>query len=632
MPDLREHLQELFGLDDFRPFQQNVIEDVLAAKDVLCVMPTGAGKSLCYQLPTAVQGGLTIVVSPLISLMADQVQQMRDEGLPAIFINSSQTAAQQREVIAELHRGFEGLLYVAPERFSSGNFLANLESLKPRLFAIDEAHCISQWGHDFRPEYSQLGEVRQKLGSPPTIALTATATDDVRADIIHRLALREPSIVVTGFDRPSLAYESHRVAKVAEKDRLLIDTLKKELASGIVYCSTRKAVDEITAFLSENLTDRSVFAYHAGMDQAARASNQERFMTTPRSIAVATNAFGMGINKPDIRFVIHYNIPGTLEAYYQEAGRAGRDGQLARCIILFSFQDKFTQEFFISKIDSDGNLEHDVREKLKKRATEKLDLMIKYAQTHRCRRQMILDYFGDEAEVTNCQCDICRHGEPASAGGETILPDEVVTLVRQLLSAIARLRGRFGVGVVAEVLAGARNDKTSRWQLDELTVFGLLKQHSIKRIIAMLHRLIEAGLARQRDPERNFRPIIELTAAGVSVMKGEQPPPAPLADLLPRRESSSSRTRSEKRSGDDPTEEIQLDPETQARFDRLRSVRLELARDRHLPPYCICHDRTLKLIAQYAPRDTESLEQIKGMGPHKVRMYGERILQALQES
>src|SRR3954452_14672911 len=331
MPDLREQLQNLFGLDEFRPAQRGVIEDVLAGKDVLCVMPTGAGKSLCYQLPTSVQGGLTVVVSPLISLMADQVQQLRDEGLPAMLINSSQTPAEQREAIAELHRGFTGLLYVAPERFASGAFLSNLERLPVKLLAVDEAHCISQWGHDFRPEYSQLGEVRKKLGSPPTIALTATATDDVRADIIHRLGLREPSIVVTGFDRPNLAYESRRASKNAEKDRALIDLLRQELGSGIVYCSTRKAVDGVTAMLSGNLTDRPVFAYHAGMDQAARASNQERFMTTPRAIAVATNAFGMGINKPDVRLVIHYNLPGTLEAYYQEAGRAGRDRLQSRC-------------------------------------------------------------------------------------------------------------------------------------------------------------------------------------------------------------------------------------------------------------------------------------------------------------
>ena len=632
MPELREHLQNLFGLDDFRPSQREVIEDVLAGRDVLCVMPTGAGKSLCYQLPTSVQGGLTVVVSPLISLMADQVQQLRDEGLPAMLINSSQNAAEQREALALLHQGFEGLLYVAPERFASASFMANLEKLPVKLFAIDEAHCISQWGHDFRPDYFQLGEVREQLGSPPTIALTATATDDVRGDIIQKLALREPSIVVTGFDRPNLAYESQRISKNIDKDRLLIDLLRRETGTGIVYCSTRKNVDQVTTMLSENLADRPVFAYHAGMDQAARASNQERFMTTPRSIAVATNAFGMGINKPDIRFVVHYNIPGTLEAYYQEAGRAGRDGQISRCIVLFSFQDRYTQEFFIDKIGQEGNLDEKVREDLQERARAKLELLIKYAQTSRCRRQMILDYFGDEAEVTNCHCDVCRRGEISAGDAPVVMPDEVTTLVRQLLSAIARLNGRFGVGVVGEVLTGTTNEKTTRWGFDRLTVFGLLRIYSVKRVIAMLHRLIEAGLARQRDPDRNFRPIVELTPAGIAVMKGEQLPPAPLIDLLPRNSRSavtSSRPRAEKL-GVVEIEDEQLDPETLARFERLRHARMELARDRQLPPYCICHDRTLKLIARHAPRDRETLEQIKGMGPHKVRMYGERLLSAIE--
>ncbi|HEV8290769.1 MAG TPA: RecQ family ATP-dependent DNA helicase, partial [Tepidisphaeraceae bacterium] len=311
MTDLRAQLQELFGLEDFRPAQREVIEEVLAGRDALCVMPTGAGKSLCYQLPAAVGGGLSIVVSPLISLMQDQVQQLRDEGLSAAFINSTQSASMQRDVMNELEGGWQGLLYVAPERFSQPNFTSRLARLRPRLLAIDEAHCISTWGHDFRPEYARLGEVRKTLGEPPTIALTATATDDVRSEIVEKLGLRRPKIFITGFDRPNLRYESISLTK-REKLSELMRLLKDIKGSGIVYCATRKNVDEVAAYLRQAQTERAVVAYHAGMDMADRVGGQETFMSADGAvIAVATNAFGMGINKPDVRFVIHFNFPGT---------------------------------------------------------------------------------------------------------------------------------------------------------------------------------------------------------------------------------------------------------------------------------------------------------------------------------
>lgn len=637
MADLREHLQNLFGLDDFRPAQREVIEDVLAGRDVLCVMPTGAGKSLCYQLPATVQSGLTIVVSPLISLMEDQVQQLRDEEIPATLLNSSLNADSQRKILAELHSGFQGLLYVAPERFFAANFQSLLPKLRPKLFAIDEAHCISQWGHDFRPEYSRLGEIRRKLGSPPTIALTATATEDVRNDIIQQLDLREPTIVVTGFDRPNLLYESRRIAKVSEKEAELLSLLRQESGSGIVYCATRKAVESVSAMLSAAMADRSVYAYHAGMDQSDRTANQERFMENPRAIAVATNAFGMGINKPNLRLVIHYNLPGTLEAYYQEAGRAGRDGLAARCILLFSYQDRYTQEFFIDRIGEENpHADPKIIQQRKEHARQKLELLLRYAQTHQCRRQMILDYFGDMAQISDCRCDVCRRGQ-APMMNETVLAapvsEEAILLVRQLLSGIARLRGNFGIGVVAEVLAGSQSERTQKWGFDQLSVYGLLKAHPIKRIVAMLHRLIEAGLVRQRDPDGvKFRPVIDLTASGIAVMKAEQSPPATLADLSPRRPPATVARPQRVVSAPESDFDETPDPDVIRRFERLRAIRLQLARERQLPPYCICHDSTLKLIARLAPGDVESLEQIKGMGPYKVKMYGQAILAAVRES
>jgi ATP-dependent DNA helicase RecQ len=634
MPDLRDQLEAIFGLSDFRPSQREVIEEVLSGNDVLCVMPTGAGKSLCYQFPAAISPGLTLVVSPLIALMEDQVQQMKDEGLAALLLNSAISADKRREVIEQLQAGYNGLLYVAPERFSSQGFSDLIQKLKPKLFAIDEAHCISQWGHDFRPEYAMLGAVRKRLGNPPTIALTATASSDVRQDIVNNLQLRDPKIFVTGFDRPNLLYESRILPKVQEKNTALLQFLNDETGSGIVYCATRKAVDEITALLKESLPNRPIFSYHAGMENEDRSANLQKFMDTPAAVAVATNAFGMGINKPDLRFVLHYNLPGTVEAYYQEAGRAGRDGRPARCIVLFSFQDKYTHDFFIEQMGKDQpHADPDAIKQRQDHAREKLQTMIGYAQTHRCRRQMILDYFGEERTVENCACDVCRRGNAGTAIAQHLgiaISDEVTLTVRQMLSAIARMHGKFGISTIADVLAGADNEKTQRWDLQQLSVFGLLRLRTGKQIVAMLHRLMEAGLARQRDPEGiKFRPVVEITTAGIAVMKSEQPPPASLTDLLPRRRVAADNHSMNHRVVHEPME-AQLDGEALARFERLRQIRLRLASEKQLPPYCICHDSTLKLIAQQVPGDEHQLANIKGMGPAKIQQYGRAILDALR--
>jgi len=409
MKSVDELLTGTFRLAQFRPGQREVTEDLLAGHDVVCVMPTGAGKSLCYQLPAVALGGLTIVVSPLIALMADQIRQLGELGVPSRLLNSSQDSAKQRETLRELHAGFAGILYVAPERFAAPSFRTLLPKLKPHLFVVDEAHCVSFWGHDFRPDYMRLAEIREALGSPVTAALTATATPQVRTDITTFLKLRSPKMHVTGFDRPNLRYASRYFPYDSDKNPALVGGLVASPGTGIIYCATRKTVEELTDFLTHEISGRIICPYHAGMSQLARKTSQDCFMQDKGAVIVATNAFGMGINKPDIRFVLHYNLPGSVEAYYQEAGRAGRDGRSADCVLYHSPRDYAIQEFFIDKIgENNEQLKPDEIERLKDSATRKLQALRQYASSRYCRRWNILNYFGQRAFISGCSCDVCR--------------------------------------------------------------------------------------------------------------------------------------------------------------------------------------------------------------------------------
>jgi len=546
MYSIDQILQSVFRHEQFRPHQREIVHDIVSGHDVVCVMPTGAGKSLCFQLPAVALRGLTIIVSPLISLMSDQVQHLRRLRIPAMYLNGSQPWDIQRKVLAKLEEGFRGLLYIAPERFFVQSFQRLLPQLKPSLFVVDEAHCVSFWGHDFRPEYMRLAEVRKQLGSPTTVAVTATATPQVQQDMVTMLGLKAPKLHVTGFDRPNLTYTCRPMERYGDKDAALLRFLKARRGGGIVYCSTRKAVEQLEALIDEEFPERTVCGYHAGMSQSARAASQKRFMADGDSVVVATNAFGMGINKPDLRFVVHYNLPGSVEAYYQEAGRAGRDGKPANCLLFYSSRDLRTQEFFIENIGENNTaLGKTEIERLQKNARRKLDLMLKYATTMGCRRRQILDYFGEGTPIADCECDVCQ-----TLAHHRYKPDGRHEFPRRAVSNAVSPEGEGGG---TRVLVRDRRSSVE----------------------------VEARARRPRDS----RP--------------EASAPKP------------------------------LDSDGEARFERLRKVRMEMAKKNGWPAFCILHDRVLREVARDAPESIEELALVKGVGATKAEKFGAAFLAAM---
>jgi ATP-dependent DNA helicase RecQ len=585
-------LKQYFGYDRFRPGQREAIEQVLARRDALIVIPTGGGKSLCFQLPALVQSGVTIVVSPLIALMQDQVDSLQNNGIGATFINSTITS---REAQLRAQASLEGeikLLYVAPERLLSDPFLEFLDRVNEQsrldVFAIDEAHCVSEWGHDFRPEYRQLSTIRQRYPHVPTIALTATATDRVRQDIIKQLALCDPHVHVASFNRPNLYYE---VRAKNSRTYLAILRLIQDGGATIIYCMSRRQVDELTFKLQRDRV--SAVAYHAGMSDDDRARNQTRFIRDDVQVIVATIAFGMGINKPDVRYVFHYDLPRNLEGYYQESGRAGRDGEPAKCILFFSFGDAKKVEWTIEQ-KNDENEQRIARSQLRR--------TIDYAEGMDCRRTIQLSYFG-ESFPGNCgNCDNCVDAKR--------LEDWTIEAMK-FLSCVARCGERFGATHIIEVLRGSKKQKIQQYGHDRLSTYGIGQDRSVDEWKLLARSLLHQGLV---DETADGYPVLKLNAQSWEIMRRQRTV-----------QIAVSSTSADNLLNDG----LAASAEYEHLFLRLRSLRKQLADEQSVPPYTIFHDSTLRLMAQSRPRTLAEFAKLSGVGTHKLQKYGQQFVDAI---
>jgi ATP-dependent DNA helicase RecQ len=621
MAELKAELKRIFGFDEFRAGQEAVVRDALAGRDVLALMPTGGGKSLCFQLPALLQPGVTLVVSPLIALMQDQVRLLRDNDIRASFINSSLEPFEVSRRTAALLRGDYKLFYLAPERLLMSEFLEGpLRALSQgpgiNAFVIDEAHCVSEWGHDFRREYRQLSSLRRRHPQIPMLAFTATATLRVRTDIVAQLALRNPALHVSSFNRPNLFYQVRAKTKQTYAELL---AQARGGGAGIVYCLSRRRVDE----LAQQLQNDGIQAlpYHAGLDADVRRSNQEAFIRDDVQAIVATIAFGMGINKPDVRWVAHYDLPKTLEGYYQESGRAGRDGDPARCTLYFGASDIRTADFLIQqKVDPDTGAALEEEQRI---ARQQLRQVLDYAESTECRRAVQLRYLGENFAAPCGACDNCC--EPRTLQDWT-------TEARQFMSCIARLaqRGqRFGAAQIIDILRGARNERVLSRGHDTLSVYGIGKQHTLDEWRSVARALLHQGLI---DETQDGYPVLSLNAQSGPVLRQE---------FIVRIAAPAKRTRTSAGSGAaaqagagagaGSRAAVAVGAQSSALFDRLRALRKRLADEHGLPPYVVFHDATLREMAERRPLTLNQFAELPGVGHAKLARYGDQFIAVVRE-
>lgn len=595
-------LKEYFGHDSFREGQDRITDSLLGGRDVLGIMPTGAGKSICYQVPALMFDGITIVVSPLISLMKDQVSALVQSGVAAAYINSSLTHAQYLKVLQNTESGKYKIIYVAPERLCAPAFLGICRNLNISMVAVDEAHCVSQWGQDFRPSYLKIPDFIDALNSRPVVgAFTATATGAVRDDIKTLLRLVSPRVVTTGFDRPNLFFSVMQPKNKSIELMKLIKERKNE--SGIVYCSTRKAVEEVCELLQKN--GFAATRYHAGLDENERRRNQDDFVYDRATIMVATNAFGMGIDKSNVSFVIHYNMPKNMESYYQEAGRAGRDGRSADCILLYSAKDVRTNQFLINNSEPNPDLTEDEQEEVRRRDRERLKQMTFYCTTHKCLRKFILEYFGDKSPERCCKCSNCLSNHENT---------DITVDAQKIMSCVARTGQRYGKKVICDVLRGSKNERLISAGLSRQSTYGIMADCTEKRLRDIIEYLCENGYMTAEGDEY---PILRLTPKSRGVLTGSETLRIMLE--IPQKKKASS------------AKSAALSPADEKLLIALKELRRSLAMRQSIPAYVVFSDATLVDMCRLKPKTQEEFMEVSGVGQAKSQRYGEVFLAVIAE-